>query len=480
MILRRPRRARRPTVWASVAIALLAVALLARAGFVLATPTYTPHLDDRDYLNLGGWIARTGAYPTPQVWVTKRGCPPIPGLTPTRCVAKPGAAGARLVARPTAYRPPAYPYALAAPELLARWFSADPLSLARAFQVLLGVLDAALIGLLARMLWGPRVGLVALGLAAVYVPLVLVSGTLISEPLYVALMLGAVCAVLRRRTHRNRMMLPLAGVLAGLCALTRSNGVIVALAVAALAVAVEVDQRGVRRLRGAAIILVFAVLTVTPWMVRNAVVLGHLTAISTESGGTLVGTYNGTSRADRSEPATWLGLSHLAGDHTLYREQAAYPETAIDAALRDDALDFAAAHPTYIGSVLWHNTLRLLDLDGFDRVRFTAGSIDLPAAPAVAGAIMFYAIALLALGGAVSPAARRAPLTFWLLPALQFATTVLVISETPRFRTPLDPFILLLAALTVERVVALVARRASTVSAPTTPGAAETPAHAPA
>jgi hypothetical protein len=164
----------------------------------------------------------------------------------------------------------------------------------------------------------------------------------------------------------------------------------------------------------------------------------------------------------------------------LYREQAAYPETAIDAALRDDALDFAAAHPTYIGSVLWHNTLRLLELDGFDRVRFTAGTIDLPAAPAVAGAIMFYAVALLALGGAVSPAARRAPLTFWLLPALQFATTVLVISETPRFRTPLDPFILLLAALTVERVVALVARRASSVSAPATPGAAETPAHAPA
>jgi hypothetical protein len=98
---------------------------------------------------------------------------------------------------------------------------------------------------------------------------------------------------------------------------------------------------------------------------------------------------------------------------------------------------------------------------------------------------MFYAVALLALGGAVSPAARRAPRMLWLLPALQFATTVLVISETPRFRTPLDPFILLLAALTVDRLGALVARnaatkaptRAATKAPPATPGAGETPAN---
>jgi hypothetical protein len=304
--------------------------------------------------------------------------------------------------------------------------------------------------------------------------------------LYVALMLGSVCAMLRWRARRARddhgkgarLMLPLAGVLTGLCALTRSNGFVVVLAVAALAVAFETDRRGLRRLRSAAIVLVSAVLTVTPWMVRNAVALGHLTAISTESGGTLVGTYNGTSRADRSEPATWLGLSHIAGDHTLYREQAAYPETEIDAVLRDDALDFAAAHPAYLASVVWHNTLRLFELDGFDRVRFTAGSIDLPGTPAVAGAIMFYAVALLGLAGAVSPAARRAPRSLWLLPALQFATTVLVIAETPRFRTPLDPFIILLAALTVERAVAVMARKARRGTAQSTSVREASTAHA--
>jgi len=175
-------------------------------------------------------------------------------------------------------------------------------------------------------------------------------------------------------------------------------------------------------------------------------------ASRSEGGGPLVGTYNPTSRADRAEPATWLGLSHIARYRLLYREQRAHPETAIDGALRRDALSFAAAHPLYVAEVAWRNTLRLSDLDGFARLRFTAASIDLPGGPAVAGAIVFYLVALLAVAGALSPAARRAPRRLWLLPALQFVTTVLVIAETPRFRTPLDPFILLLAALGVERL----------------------------
>lgn len=433
---------------------LLGVALLARAAFVFATPAYVPRVDDRDYLRLAVSIARSGAYPTFHVWVTRRGCPKITGLPSTPCVARPGANGAYLVARPTAYRPPAYPYALAAPELLARALGGGGLSLARGFQVLIGVLDVALVGLLASMIWGSSVGLVALGLAAVYMPLVLVSGTLISEPLYVALMLGSICAILRWRRCGGLWWLPAAGVLAGLCALTRSNGIIVLIAVSALTVFAAGDGRlGRRRLRSALLVLTCGVLTIVPWTVRNAVVLKHLVPISTESGGTLVGTYNSTSRADRAEPATWLGLSHIAGYGTLYREQSAYPETTIDSALRRDAVDFATDHPTYIASVFWHNTIRLFDLDGFARTRFTAGTIDLPGGPAVAGAIMFYVVALLALAGALSARAREAPRVLWLLPVLQFVSTVLVISETPRFRTPLEPFILLLAALTVERLL---------------------------
>ncbi len=439
-------------------LALLAVALLARAAFVIATPGYVPRIDDRDYLRLATAIARTGAYPTGQVWVTRRGCPRVPGLPATPCMARPGARGAYLLARPTAYRPPAYPYSLAVPELIARWLGASGLSLARGFQVLLGLIDVALVGLLGGMLWGRRIGLVALGLAAVYIPLILVSGTLISEPLYVALMLGSICAALRARRDGNWSMLVLAGVLAGLCALTRSNGVVVVVGVAALVASIDGHHRPYR-LRRTLLVLACGVLTIAPWTIRNAVVLGEFVPISTEAGGTLVGTYNPASRADRAEPANWLGLSHIPRYRALYHEQYAHPEATIDAALRRDALNFALDHPGYLASVLWHNTVRFLELDGFARTRFGAGTIGLPGGPAVAGAIMFYAVAMLALAGALLPATRRAPLALWLIPGLQFVTTVMVISETPRFRTPLEPFILLLAAVALERLGAAAVRR---------------------
>ena len=55
----------------------------------------------------------------------------------------------------------------------------------------------ALIGLLALQLWGRREALVAMALGAVYVPLILVGQSVMSEPLFVLCMLGAIAAALR-------------------------------------------------------------------------------------------------------------------------------------------------------------------------------------------------------------------------------------------------------------------------------------------
>ena len=59
----------------------------------------------------------------------------------------------------------------------------------------------ALIGLIAFQLWGRRVALVALALGAVYIPLILVGQSVMSEPLFVLCLLGAIAAVLHSRAY---------------------------------------------------------------------------------------------------------------------------------------------------------------------------------------------------------------------------------------------------------------------------------------
>jgi len=448
---------RRPGARAAAALLVLALAL--RLGEVAATPHYAPRNDDRDYVAHAAAIARSGVFPRPQAWIRRAGCPAIPGFPGAPCVAADHAPGAELVARPTAYRPPAYPYVLAGVQIVGGWLGLGAVSAARLFQALLGALLAGLVGLLGARIWGRRVGLIALTLAAVDLPLILVSGTLISETLFVVLVLGSLCAALVHRSGAGgRRWLVLAGALAGLAALTRTNGLVLLLPVVLLAWPAGGEAGGARprrRLASAAVVLACALLVVAPWTVRNAVLLGHFVPVSTETGGTLVGTYNPTSRAERRPPANWLVLGAIPRYSVLNAEQRALPEVAVDDRLRGDALRFAARHPAYVPEVLGWNTLRLLDLTGAKRVRFGAATIGVPGGAALLGAHLFHVLLALAVIGALLPAARRAPRALWLVPGLIYLSAAIVTSETPRFRAGLEPFFVLLAALAFDRIVGM-------------------------
>ncbi|GAC1316416.1 MAG: hypothetical protein NVSMB25_02100 [Thermoleophilaceae bacterium] len=440
-----------------IPLLLVVLALLLRLGFVISTPHFATHHDDRDYLGIALTVSHTGLYPARTVWLAPGHCPAATGRSRALCATTPGARGAWLRPRPTAYRPPGYPYALALAEKLGQLLGAGPIAVARVFQALLGTLIVALIGLLAWRIWGRRIALIAMTLAAVEVPLILLSGTITSESLFVALELGALVAVLSGASGgQRRRWLLIAGVLTGLAALTRANGLVLLVPVAVLA---WQRSRNSHRLIASVAVGAAALACVGVWTVRNAEVLGKFVPISTESGGTLVGTYNATSRADRSTPANWLVLQAIPRYAALAREQLTLSETALDSRLRSDALQFAAAHPAYVPAVVWWNTVRLLELAGSRRVRFGAATVDLPGDAAVAGAICFHVLAVLALIGALLPAARRSPRAIWLAPILLFASTVVVTSETPRFRAGLEPFVVILAALAVDRAFDLIDRR---------------------
>ena len=322
----------------------------------------------------------------------------------------------------------------------------------RTLGAVLGAIGVALVGVLAWQLCGRAVGVAAAALAAVYVPSVLVADSLMSEQLFVVLMLGALVAVIggRGSPHRYRVAL-LAGVLTGLATLTRPNGLIL---LAPLAFAVWArPRRSWRSLGPPAALVAVALVTVAPWTIRNATVFHTFIPVSTQLGWALGGTYNDDARTDRANPGSWRSTWKVAQLRHLGRAYRTTPEPVLEGRLRRWSYDYIRAHPGYVATVAYWNTRRLLDVANRRWSRHTAATISADAGWADAGVYCFWAFALLALFGATRRAARRVPAFVWAVPLVMYLSVVFLAIETPRYRAPLDPFLILLAAL------ALTARR---------------------
>jgi 4-amino-4-deoxy-L-arabinose transferase-like glycosyltransferase len=366
--------------------------------------------------------------------------------------------------RPTAFRPPGYPFLLAGVYDVLGLERAEPdrrLPPARIVQAVIGTVIVGLIGVLALQLWGRREALAAMALGAVYLPLVLVGGAVMSEPLFVALMLAGLCtAVQVRRAGRWRWGWVLAtGVLAGLAALTRANGLVLLLPLAWAAWDLR-PRWSVRALAAPAAVVVVALATVSPWTIRNAVELHAFVPVSTQLGSALAGTYNDDARLDSENPASWRSLKRVGDYADIYTHVGARPEPEIEREYRSAALDYIREHPAYLATVAFWTTRRLLELGGLDWARHTYATVSVGAGWANAGIVCFWLFALLAIAGACTARARRAPWWVWAVPVLMYLSVVLLVVETPRYRSPIDPFVVLLAALAVTARPGLIARAA--------------------
>jgi 4-amino-4-deoxy-L-arabinose transferase-like glycosyltransferase len=402
---------------------VLLLALGLRLGALALTPDYRPDHDDRNYDWLAVSVALTGGYPKVEA---------VDGP------------------RPTAFRPPAYPHALAAVYRAtgtARAPGPERWRAARVAQAVLGTLTVALLGLVGRRLAGARAGLVAMALAAPYPPLLLVEGALVSEGLFVALVLAATLAALRHRDAPGGLRWAvLAGALVGLATLTRSNAPVLLLPLG-LAVWTGRPRLAPRSLAAPAALVATAALCVLPWSVRNWVVMGEAIPLATQTGPALAGTYNEASRLDRENPWAWRLLRFTPEYRDVYERRRVLRETEMDAITRARVRAYVLDHPESLFGVAWWNGRRMLELEGAERSRMTAGTIGARREHTDAARVAFWLVLALALAGALTPAARRVPPWAWLVPALLVASVLWVNTETPRFRIPADPWLILLAAL---------------------------------
>lgn len=399
----------------AAALAVIGVAFVVRVSVVLTTRDLTLRDDSADYVRLASLLAHGH------------------GFGDTVLAAGGG---------PTAFRAPGYPLFLGAVFRL----TGDSLTAARLLQAGLGALTAALIGIVAWQLWGRRAGIVAAALAAVYPPLVLVGTAVQTESISLPLQMLVLVVVLEhRRRDDGRLALPaVAGALIGLCILTRPANV----ALLVPACLLLVTAKGLRALLVPSAVVVGAlVLILVPWQIRNQRAFDRFVPVTTADGFILSGVYNDQAAHDPFNRAVWRPPTVIPGQAELFSDRR-LDELELAQQLRELGTEYATDHPGYVPVVVAINLAHLFDLSGLDRAEIAHLSEGYGEGWSALWTISYWIVALLALGGAVTKLARRAPLAIWLIPVLFVAITVPTLG-TPRYRAPIEPFLVLLATLAI-------------------------------
>jgi 4-amino-4-deoxy-L-arabinose transferase-like glycosyltransferase len=397
---------------------ILAAALVVRVAQIAATPHWAPVGDPADYVRHAASIA--GGHGMADSFLPGGG--------------------------PSALRPPAYPYFLGGVFAV----SGNSFTAGRLAAALLGVVSVALIGVIAQLLWSRRAAIVAMALAAVYPPLVLLSGTLLSESLGMPIVLALVALVLTYRdAPRPSWVAPVAGVLFALALLDRPAFVM--FAVPLIVGLWARPWRSWRAAREPAIALAVAALAIVPWTIRNANAFHDFVPISTQSGFLVAGTYNDVSANDPVNPGAYRPASFDPSLKPIITD-ASLDENEVNKKLGKAGRTYAKDHPSYVPHVLWWNGLRLLGLKRpVKTVEATYAFQGIGKGYAKLALVAWYLAAVAAIAGLVLGAWRRMPWWLLVVPPLLFAGVIWISSDI-RYRAPMEPFVLLAAAVAITGI----------------------------
>lgn len=351
-------------------------------------------------------------------------------------------------ARPTLLFPPLYPAYLG---LLGR-LGASSIVAQQLVGAGVGAVTVGLVGLLGQqvgaVLGRRHVGVLAAVVAASNPLAIALEGALMAETVSVPVMVAAVlCAVLGARRDDLRWF-ALAGLLGGLTALSRGEGVpFVALVLLPLALLRPAGRRP--RLVAPTLVVVVAALTTTPWLVRNLSVFGRATVAQPSWAGSWFDTADPTFRAGGYPPSP---VVRIDGREVRFADLGGTDEIRYYDAVQRHSLAELGANLDAVPEVGARRVLRTFSL--VDPWSLFTGPLWMRRLVAL------FAWALVPLGLAGYVAMRR---VLWLVVpfagtfVLVLTTSVLVYGNV-RFRAPADPFL----AVGVGMVVAGWLRRTPT------------------
>jgi hypothetical protein len=343
---------------------------------------------------------------------------------------RPGEALGEGLAVPTAERAPLYPLALAG---LAELGATGPDA-----QRLLGTATGAgtivALGLLGRRLAGPRAGLLAALIAALYPTLIAADGALMTESLFGMLVGFSLLAAYRLVDDARPLPAALLGGLVGLAALTRGEG----LFLLPLLLVPLVKRPG--GLRAAAVVCVSFALVLSPWAIRNATTFDRPVLVATEAGETIAGA--------NCEPVYYgedIGKWEVDCVHTRPGTAPGFDESVEFNEAGRDGIDYALDHLDRVPVVAAVRVLRTWGI--WQPLQVPEGrSSDVTKA----GAVAFFVLLPLAVYGVLLLRRRGVPVWILTTPVITVTLTTLVAYGSVRFRHSAELPLVVLAAVALD------------------------------
>ncbi|HEY5024558.1 MAG TPA: glycosyltransferase family 39 protein [Acidimicrobiales bacterium] len=312
------------------------------------------------------------------------------------------------------------------------------------YSCAIGAGSVALVGMAGREVAGRRAGLLAAGITAVYPVFLIDDGSLLAETMVVPLTALAVWSFYRLVHRPSLARAALLGAFCALCALTRSELVLL---VGFLAVPAGLLCRGRpwRSRLGLCVASVVAALCIfAPWWAYTLPRFSHTELLSDQLGVTLASancnqTYHGRLLGYWSfscaKAPTKPGVDASAADQALRSSAIHYVEHHLDRVPVVIAARFGRAFGVFVP---WQE----IDLEW--------ARIGRPRLPATIGLFSYYAIAVLGLGGAVVLRRRRESLFPVGVVLGEVVLVAVAIFGQTRYRTPLDVILVILAGVALD------------------------------